>query len=195
MAFSSRRALYAFAWAISARTGTYRCPQCECLERVVRMTVNQPKWTGIRQFGTTRQFYSQAPNVEEPEGDLIEFQLLNRNDDGSRISAQLPILDPTHQTSQESGKWSTKNLAELQQIETGLEMTKMSIEELEDALMDVNPAEVPFIGDETVQDDFQPWYLRKQGGISEDEYESINALLNSNPTIHNQISSIRNNVR
>ena len=52
--------------------------------------------------------------------------------------------------------------------------------------MDVNPAAVPFLGGETLEGDYQPWYLRQSEDISEDEYESIDAFLNSNTeTIQN----------
>ena len=178
MAFPSRRALYAFARILSPRTETYQCPRCT-LGRVAQQNGTLRRWTGTRQFRTSRKKQSKNTNIDDYEGSLIDFQLSNRAEDGTRIPIQPPLVDSAIQQTLNNRRRSVNILGELEQVEAGLEMIQMNIEGLEDALMDVNPAGVPFIGEDTFEGNAQPWFLPQNGEISENEYASIDAFLNS----------------
>lgn len=178
MAFHSRRALYAFARILSPITETYQCSRCR-LGPAAQQNGNLRRWKGTRQFSTNQKILKQSTNIDDYEGSLIDFQLSNRAEDGSRIPVEPPVVDAAIQETLNNRSRSVDILGELEQVEEGLKMTQMSIEGLEDALMDANPAGVPFVGDDTLETDHQSWYLRQKGEISEDQYASIDTFLNS----------------
>lgn len=181
--FPSRRALFAFARFISADPKALRCPDCVRVGRTLQTPCARQRWSGVRRFGGSAIRKSdQEAEEEDLSGDLLQFQLSTRRADGSRV----PVSPVDVDQEQPEFEYELQSLSdgflikEVEEVEAGLEMSEMGIEELEDALMDVELAETPHVETSTGEEDFVPWYMRQEGDISEDEYASIEDLINSN---------------
>jgi len=182
--FISRRALLSFSRLVSPRPIIYRCPNCVRLGRGLSRNGFGDKSSGIRPFSHSATLY-EDPDPDEFHGNLLDYQLSTRREDGTRIENLPPANELTSEIRRDRRKRSKSWQDELQQIEAGLEWTEMNIEELEDSLMD-SESFVTIHNQAEAEDDaqregqeLQPWYLRHEGGISEDEYSSIEALLSS----------------
>jgi len=164
--FPSKRVLFAFVRIVSGQP--YKCPTCARLGRYLRTEHNRQRLVGTRQFGGTS--YVKSENSNRGHGaSFLDFQLSSlRNSD-----------EPTQEDDRNvTGLISSKEkiLEDIQNIETGLDMSALGIEELEESLLTVDNPEK---SNETLEHDLQPWYLRDDGGISEDEYAAIENLLDS----------------
>ena len=180
-AFTSRRALLTFTKLVSPNSVIYRCPNCIRLGRGGGRIFSQGKSAGLRQFSRSMVRYqgNKDQDPEEFEGSFLDYQLSTRREDGRRIINEPPIEELTPKERRGRRIKSTSRNEELEQIEAGLEWSEMNIEELEDSLMNVEPIQSSHTEVEAEDEEFQPWYLRQDGGISEEEYSSIEALFNS----------------
>jgi ribosomal silencing factor RsfS len=180
-AFTSRRALLTFARLISPNPVIYRCTNCIRLGRGASVAGGRGNSLGIRQFsrGAVRYQSNEDPDPDEFEGSFLDYQLSTRKEDGRRIISEPPVEELAPKERRGRRIKSTSRDDELQQIAAGLEWSEMNIEELEDSLMNADPIESSPIEVEAEDEELQPWYLRQDGGISEEEYSSIETLFNS----------------
>jgi len=180
-AFTSRRALLTFARLVSPNPVIYRCINCIRLGRGASVAGGRGKSLGIRQFSRSAVRYqsNKDPDPDEFEGSFLDYQLSTRQEDGRRIINDPPVQELAPKERRGRRIKSTSRDEELEQIAAGLEWSEMNIEELEDSLMDADPIESSAIEVEAEDEEFQPWYLRQEGGISEEEYSSIEALFDS----------------
>src|SRR5271170_2342783 len=177
-AFTSRRALLTFARLVSPNPVIYRCPNCIRLGRGGSVTGGRGKSLGIREFSRRAVQYQgkiEDPDPDEFEGSFLDYQLSTRREDGRRIINEAPVEELVPKEHHGRRIQSTSRNDELEQIEAALEWSEMNIEELEDSLMDAEPIENSPIEVEAEDHEFQPWYIRQDSGISEEEYSSIEA--------------------
>lgn len=157
----SKQALFALARIISGQPGPYRCPSCARLEWPIRIGHSRQGLWGTRRFGRTTLVKSSS---SEPGlgSSFLDFQL-----SGRQTSESLR---------QNNESLKSQFLENVRQVEMGLDVSALRIEELEDKLLDMGN---PENGVEEPQHELQPWYIRDEGEISEDEYAAIESLLNS----------------
>src|ERR1700738_388591 len=87
--FPSRRALFAFARAVSGNTGTYQCPICARHGSALQNPSSRPNWSGTRRFGggAVRKSEEKEDSEDDQFGDdLLKFQLSSRRLDGTRVA-------------------------------------------------------------------------------------------------------------
>lgn len=181
MTFRSRRALFVFARILSAASASCRCPR----GRVPLGSISRRSGTGIRHYGqTSKQNESAAPDIDERHASFLDFQLSRRQEAGTGI--------PVGPFTAESSSVEESHLARkyfqklLEQVDASLEMTELNIEELEERLLEMWPKNVSSIERRDMDKDNRPWHLREDGDISEDDYLSIEELLNSSSNPHSQ---------
>jgi ribosomal silencing factor RsfS len=179
MVVPSRRALLTFTRILSIGSEPYQCHRCMYRGRVASGSITRRPGTEIRHYGQTptQNSKTEAPNIDEHHGSFLDFQLSRRQED----EARMPI-DPfaTESSSVKESHVSRKYVKkQLEQVEAGLEMTGLNIEELEDMLLEIYSKDVISTERGGMEEDNRPWQLR-EGDITEDEYSSIEALLNSN---------------
>ena len=180
-AFTSRRTLLTLSQLLSPNRVIYRCPSCIRLGRGGSVNGSRYRSPEIRQFSqsTARHQANEEPDPDEFHGSLLDYQLSTRREDGTRIENLPPVNELPPKEHRDRAIRSKSRNEDLEQIEVGLEWSEMNIEELEESLMSSEPTETFPNDAQHEEQESQPWYLRPDGGISEDEFSSIEALLKS----------------
>jgi ribosomal silencing factor RsfS len=176
----SRRALSAFARIVSGQTGPYRCPDCARLGRSLRIEPNRRQVSGFRQLSVSSYIKSEKSNSDHGNhiDTFLDYQLSGFDGGKDSVEDTFNADTPASLRSRTSSDLTskTKLLDEIQQVEAGLQMSALGIEELEDHLLDVDRTEE---ATEVPDHESQPWYLQDEGEISEDEFAEIENLLDS----------------
>ena len=107
--------------------------------------------------------------TRQPSDEFLTFQLSNK--DGERATDQSPgrakeIIEDSFAAREPQ--------SDLKDIEVALQESELEIEDLEDALVEVDSARTGLESNEAY-----PWYIREEGEITEEEYAEIESFLNS----------------
>lgn len=176
----SRRALSAFARIVSGQTGPYRCPDCARLGRSLRIEHNRQQVSRPRHLSSSSYLKSEKSNSGHGNrvDNFLDYQLSGRDGGRESVEDNVNTGTPASIRSQNyTDLTSTKKFKEdIQQVETGLQISALGIEELEDHILEIDRKEE---STEMPDHDSQPWYLREDGEISEEEYAEIENLLGS----------------
>src|SRR5579862_9151914 len=176
----SRRALSAFARIVSGQTGPYRCPDCARLGRSLRIEQNRQQVSRIRHLSSSSYIKSKKSNSGHGNhvDTFLDYQLSECDGGREPVEDNVTAGTPASIRSRNySDLTSNKKLQEdIQQVETGLQISALGIEELEDHILEIDRNKE---STEMLDHDSQPWYLREEGDISEQEYAEIENLLTS----------------
>ena len=149
----------------------------------MRARVSRPKFHDIRPLSHTAVLRpeKETSELDEHNGNLLDFQLSARRADGTRIPESFPFVEHSFVTDKigRTPSYSLNN--QFAEIEVGLEMSEINIEKLEGTLLDIRLPKTLVSDETTSNEELNPWYQREDGDISEVEYLSIEKLLKSHP--------------